>query len=43
MRLGSYLLWAAVATAVGILVLLGYFVQLDAIPAEGWLQSSSLE
>ncbi len=39
MRLGSYLLWAAVATATGILVLLGYFVQLDAIPPEGWLQS----
>ena len=39
MKLGAYLLWAAIATAVGILVLLGYFVQLDQLPPEGWIRS----
>jgi hypothetical protein len=29
MRLGAYVIWAAVATATGLFVLLGYFFQLD--------------
>ena len=29
MKLGAYVIWAAVATATGLFVLLGYFIQLD--------------
>jgi hypothetical protein len=29
MKLGAYVVWAAVATATGLFVLLGYFIQLD--------------
>ena len=35
MRIGGHLLWAATAVATGIIVLLGYFVQLDQIPQAG--------
>jgi hypothetical protein len=35
MRIGGHLLWVATAVATGIIVLLGYFVQLDQIPQAG--------
>ncbi len=39
MKIGTYLLWAAMAVGTGIIVLLGYFVQLDPIPADGLLRN----
>lgn len=38
MKIGSYLIWAAVAAGTGLLVLLGYFIPLEQIPAEGILR-----
>jgi hypothetical protein len=35
LRIGGHLLWAVTAVAGGIIVLLGYFVQLDQIPQAG--------
>ena len=39
MKIGTYLLWAAMAVGTGIIVLLGYFVQLDQIPADGLIRN----
>ena len=39
MKIGTYLLWAAMAVGTGIIVLLGYFVQIDQIPADSLLGS----
>ncbi len=39
MKIGTYLLWAAMAVGTGIIVLLGYFVQLDQIPADGLVRN----
>jgi len=39
LKIGTYLLWAAMAVGTGIIVLLGYFVQLDPIPADGLLRN----
>lgn len=38
MKLGSYLIWAAIAAGTGLIVLIGYFVPLEQIPAEGILR-----
>ena len=35
MRVGGHLLWAATAVATGVIVLLGYFVQIEQIPQGG--------
>ncbi len=35
LRIGGHLIWAASAVATGLIVLLGYFVQLDQIPQAG--------
>jgi hypothetical protein len=39
LKIGTYLLWAATAVGTGIIVLLGYFVQIDQIPADSLLGS----
>jgi len=39
LKIGTYLLWAAMAVGTGIIVLLGYFVQLDQIPADGLIRN----
>ncbi|MEE8121790.1 MAG: hypothetical protein V3T55_09690, partial [Anaerolineales bacterium] len=39
MKIGAYILWAAMAVGTGIIVLLGYFVQLDQIPADGIIRN----
>lgn len=39
MKIGTYLLWAAMAVGTGIIVLLGYFVQLDQVPADGLIRN----
>lgn len=39
MKLGSYMLWAATAVGTGVIVLLGYFVQLEAGAPTGLLQT----
>ena len=39
MKIGTYLLWAATAVGTGIIVLLGYFVQLDPLPADGFIRN----
>lgn len=39
MKIGAYIVWAATAVGSGIIVLLGYFVPLQAVPAEGLLRS----
>jgi len=38
LKIGIYLLWAATAVGTGIFVLLGYFVPLDQIPADGLIR-----
>jgi len=35
-KLGAYMIWAAVAVAAGAIVLLGYFTNLDVIIGCGW-------
>ncbi|MFN2168866.1 MAG: hypothetical protein ACK2U9_21745 [Anaerolineae bacterium] len=37
MKLGSYMLWAATAVGTGLIVLLGYFVEIDAVASSGLL------
>lgn len=39
MKIGTYLLWAAMAVGTGLIVLLGYFVQIDQIPADGLIRN----